>query len=290
MMQMRVRGSYRPHWWFHHTSTKLTLGIGARAIRPGGTARARALLAHINYLAGKGMNSVYFLTYNLDGGDGRDTWMWTEVKERKRFDCSKLDQWEIIFDHMDRVGIMLHVVTQETENDRNLGGSAGLNPIRRLYYRELVARFSHHLALVWNLGEENNTPDADRKEIAAYIRSLDPYDHPINVHTPQQQGPCSSTMGSLGDESFEASSIQGNMGNYNREAIVLRRRTAEAGRKWVIFGDEQSKGPATVWSPMPMIPRMIFPVKQGLWGNLMGGGRRRGMVFRSPIPSHGHQL
>ena len=76
-----------------------------------------------------------------------------------------MDQWEIVFSHMDRLGIMLHVVTQETENDRNLGGSAGLNPIRKLYCRELVARFSHHLAVLWNLGEENNTPDDDRKVI-----------------------------------------------------------------------------------------------------------------------------
>ena len=27
---------------------------------------------------------------------------------------------------------------------------------RRIYYRELVARFGHHLAITWNIGEENN--------------------------------------------------------------------------------------------------------------------------------------
>ena len=90
------------------------------------------------------MNSVYFLTYNIDGGDGRDTWMWTDVDTRDRYDVSKLAQWNIVFDHMDRKGMMLHVVTQETENDRRLGGSAGLNEVRKIYYRELVARFAHH--------------------------------------------------------------------------------------------------------------------------------------------------
>ncbi|MHC4510165.1 MAG: DUF5060 domain-containing protein, partial [Planctomycetota bacterium] len=145
--------------------------------------KGKEIIGMLNYLAGKGMNSVYFLTYNIDGGDGRDSWMWTDARVRDRFDCSKLDQWEIVFTHMDRLGIMLHVVTQETENDRNLGGSAGLNPVRKLYCRELVARFSHHLAVLWNLGEENNTPDADRKVIAGYIRELDPYNHPITVHT-----------------------------------------------------------------------------------------------------------
>jgi hypothetical protein len=224
----------------------------------------------LNYLAGKGMNSVYFLTYNLDGGDGRDTWMWTSPEVRDRFDCSKLDQWEIVFDHMDRLGLQLHVVTQETENDRKLGGGPGLNPIRALYYRELVARFGHHLAVLWNLGEENNTSDADRKAIAAYIRALDPYDHPITVHTHNNQA-LTFYNGILGDEHFEATSIQGDMANYNRDAIQLRQRSAAAGRRWAICGDEQPRASHGVL-PDAEDPTHDVPRKQALWGNLMGGG------------------
>jgi hypothetical protein len=254
--------------------------------RPGDPAwkdgKGKGIIGALNYLASEGMNSVYFLTYNLDGGDGRDTWMWTTVEERERFDCSKLDQWEIIFDHMDRLGIMLHVVTQETENDRKLGGSAGLNPIRKLYCRELAARFSHHLAVIWNLGEENNTPDADRKEIAAYIRSLDPYNHPITVHTKSGKA-LQFYDGILGDPSFEATSIQGNMTNYNNEAIVLRKRSANAGRKWAIFGDEQSKASHGV-VPDADDPTHDLPRKQGLWGNLMGGGSGVEWYFGHQFP------
>jgi len=244
--------------------------------------KGKGIIGALNYLAGKGMNSVYFLTYNLDGGDGRDTWMWTDVNERKRFDCSKLDQWEIIFNHMDRLGIMLHVVTQETENDRNLGGSAGLNPIRKLYYRELVARFSHHLAVMWNLGEENNTPDSDRKEIAAYIKALDPYDHPITVHTHNNKA-LQFYDGILGDDNFEATSIQSNIPNYHNEAVVLRQRSAEAGRKWVIFGDEQAKASHGV-VPDANDPDHDIPRKQGLWGNLMGGGAGVEWYFGHQFP------
>jgi len=232
--------------------------------------KGKGIIGALNYLAGKGMNSIYFLTYNLDGGDGRDTWMWTEENERKRFDCSKLDQWEIIFDHMDQLGLMLHVVTQETENDHDLGGSAGLNPVRNLYYRELVARFGHHLALVWNLGEENKTPDADRKEIAAFIRSLDPYDHPITVHTHVNKA-LKFYDDLLGNENFEATSIQSNFPNYHNEAVVLRQRSAEAGRKWAIFADEQAPASKGVL-PDADDPAHDIPRKLGLWGNLMGGG------------------
>jgi hypothetical protein len=235
-----------------------------------GDGRGKGIVGALNYLSGKGMNSAYFLTYNLDGGDGRDTWMWTGANERERFDCSKLDQWEKIFSHMDSVGIMLHVVTQETENDRNLGGSAGLNPVRKLYYRELVARFSHHLALIWNLGEENNTPDADRKKIAAFIRGLDPYNHPITVHTHINTAP-EFYDGLLGNENFEVTSIQSDMTRYHHEAIEMRRLSAAAGRKWAVFADEQPPAGEGVL-PDACDQGHDIPRKLGLWGNLMGGG------------------
>lgn len=225
--------------------------------------KGKGIIGALNYLAGKRMNSVYFLTYNLDGGDGRDVWMWTDEKERERFDCSKLDQWEIIFSHMEKQGIMMHVITQETENDHNLGGSAGLNPVRKLYFRELVARFGHHLVLVWNLGEENNTPDADRKKIASYIRTLDPYNHPITVHT-QPNVTLKFYNDLLGDENFEATSLQSGFRNYHKEAVILRKQSADAGRKWAIFYDEQ--GPANKGVlPDADDPTHDLARKKGLW-------------------------
>lgn len=254
--------------------------------RPGDPAwqggKGKGIVGALNYLAAKGGNSVYFLTYNLDGGDGRDTWMWTAPDVRDRFDVSKLDQWEIVFTHMDANGIMLHVVTQETENDAALGGGPGLNPIRKLYYRELCARFSHHLAVVWNLGEENNTSDPDRKDIARFIRALDPYRHPITVHTKNRTA-LRFYDGLLGDPHFEATSIQGQMEQCNLEAVELRKRSAAAGRKWVVFHDEQ--GPASIGAaPDAIDPDHDVPRTRALWGNLMGGGGGVEWYFGSSYP------
>ena len=232
--------------------------------------KGKNIIGALNYLAAQGMNSVYFLTYNVDGGDGKDTWMWTAPDVRDRFDVSKLDQWEVVFRHMSRLGLMLHVITHETENDEELGGGPDLNDVRRLYLRELVARFAHHPAVMWNLGEENDMPDPDRKEIAAYIRALDPYDHPITVHTHNRRA-LTSYNGILGDPNFEATSIQGEMAAANNEAIELRRRSAEAGRPWAIFHDEQTSADTGVM-PDADDPTHDAPRKGELWGNLMGGG------------------
>jgi len=226
--------------------------------------KGKGIIGALNYLAGKGMNSVYLITYNIDGGDGADTWPWIAPDVRDRFDCSKLDQWETVFAHMDALGIQLHLLTQETENDHALDGG-DLGPIRKLYYRELIARFAHHLALIWNLGEENTNSNAQRKAFARYIRRLDPYDHPITVHTFYN---AAETFydGLLGDANFEATSIQGDATRYNQWAIRLRQRSAQASRKWVIYGDEQ--GPAVQRD----LSNLDVLRKHALWGNLMGGG------------------
>ncbi|MEQ9029272.1 MAG: putative collagen-binding domain-containing protein, partial [Aggregatilineales bacterium] len=238
-------------------------------------ARGQGLIGGVNYLASQGVNSMYFLTYNIDGGDGADTWMWTDPAERFRFDVSKLDQWNIVFDHMTSQGIQLHVVTQEVENDELLGGSGDLNPARQLYYRELVARFAHHPALVWNLGEENDNTTAQRTAFSNYIRALDPYNHPVTVHSYYN---VAGTFGGAPADVFydallnnapatiDATSLQGDATNYNRWATVFRQASASVGHPWVIYGDEQ--GPA-VQANMSNVGQLR---REALWGNLMGGG------------------
>ncbi len=107
--------------------------------------KGKNIIGALNYLASKEMNSVYFLTMNVQG-DRKDVWPWIHENERYRFDCSKLYQREIVFDHMDRLVLMLHFVLQETENELLLGiGQLGVQ--RKLCLGELIARFSHDLVV-----------------------------------------------------------------------------------------------------------------------------------------------
>lgn len=151
--------------------------------------KGKEIIGALNYLADQGMNAVYFLVMNING-DGKDVWPYIDHQTFDRFDCSKLDQWEIVFEHMEQLGLMMHVVTQETENERLLDdGDSG--PQRKLFYRELVARFGHHNALVWNLGEENGPADfspngqttEQQKAMATALKQIDPYRHPVVIHT-----------------------------------------------------------------------------------------------------------
>lgn len=228
-------------------------------------ARGRGLLGALRYLAGKGMNAVYFLSMNV-GGDGDDVWPWTRRDETSRFDTSKLDQWEIVFSHMDRLGLLLHVVTQETENDQLLDAGE-LGPMRRLYYRELVARYAHHPALVWNLGEENTNTDDQRRDFAAHLRALDPYDHPITLHThPKKLNAVYTPL--LGNAHFEGASLQTQRARRDTRRWI--ERSAQAGRPWVVTLDEI--GPAEEGAPPDGEERHAVLRRKYLWPSLMEGG------------------
>lgn len=232
--------------------------------------RGKGLIGAVNYMARKGMNAMSFLTYSYNGDDG-NVFVYADPRDRLRLDCSKLDQWEIVFSHMDRQGIFLHFKTQETENDQDLDGGA-LGRERKLYYRELIARFGHHLALNWNLGEENTNTDAQRKAFAQYIADLDSYDHHIVVHTyPNQQQQVYTPL--LGNSSrLSGASLQiGSPANVFQETRTWLQASAAAGRPWVVCCDEQGHF-STGIAPDSVDPRHDGVRQQVLWGHLMAGG------------------
>jgi len=232
--------------------------------------KGKGIIGALNYLASKGMNDVYFLTMNVDG-DGKDIWPWTAYTERYRFDVSKLDQWEVVFAQMDKLGIMMHVVTQETENDQLLDGGA-LGVQRKLYYRELIARFGHHLAIDWNLGEENTNTDAQRKAFADYIKGLDPYKSFINIHTYPNQASTTVYTPLLGYSTINGASLQiASIGSVHQQTLNWVNQSAASGQKWVVSLDEIGP-PSTGVAPDGNDFAHNKVRKSALWGNLMAGG------------------
>ena len=257
--------------------------------------KGKGLVGALNYLASVGVNSVYFLPMNL-AGDGRDVWPYADPDDLTRFDCSRLDQWRIVFEHADRLGICLHVVLSETENESLFevrdpatqdvpAEQAPFSDLRKLYCRELVARFGHVGGLVWNLGEENGSKDADkdrsgpgrsnttaqRQAFAAYLKSIDPHERPVVVHTfPGHYDAVYTPL--LGDTGFAGPSLQmGNMKQTHAETLKWRIRSAQAGRPWVVCLDEI--GPAKFGvAPDSVDPDHNDVRRYALWGNLMAGG------------------
>ena len=272
--------------------------------------RGKGLIGAVNYLSGKGCNAFSFLTYNA-GGDGDNVWPFISRNDKLHYDCSKLDQWGIVFDHGTSRGMYLHFKMQETENDDHRRGRDGSGRVpeclddgnlgveRKLYCRELVARYAHNLALNWNLGEENTQTTDQQRAMSQYIHDHDPYDHNIVVHTfPGQQDSVYRPL--LADGSvLTGTSIQNsNIKDTHVQTVKWVRESAKSGKPWIVAFDESGSAAHGQCPDLgyegfdgrDSTGQMIYTEhevrRQTLWGVLMAGGAGVEYYFGYKFPQN----
>jgi hypothetical protein len=282
--------------------------------------KGKGLIGAINYLASKDVNSISFLPYNA-GGDGDNVWPFVERDDKLHYDVSKLDQWQVVFEHAQQKGLYLHFKLQENEiddnvrgnpNDKGRGGTANTESVResldggdlgqerRLYVRELVARFGYLLALNWNIGEENTQSSEQQLAMAMNLRDTDPYGgHHIVVHTfPNgQESVYPGLLGSLSP--FTGASLQMAWNAVHERTVRWVLASSQAKKPWVVANDEQ--GPAGLGVPPdPGYAGFAGKDAQGrdvgytlhdirkytLWGNLMAGGAGVEYYFGYGLPDN----
>lgn len=283
--------------------------------------KGKGLIGAINYLAGTGCNAFSFLTYNA-GGDGDNVWPHVSRDDKMHMDCSKLDQWGILLSHATEKGMYLHFKLQETENDdlntKKADGAeqalddGELGPERKLYLREIIARFGHNLALNWNLGEENTQTQLQHLDMIQFIRKTDPYGHNIVLHTypPQHDqvyGPLMGIKSALTGLSIQNSDVS----DTHKEAVKWVTLSEASGHPWVVAHDESGNA-QTGTPPDPDYPGMDEAIRkiaeeltkpnsnkrqlklptveqiraEVLWGNIMGGGAGVEYYFGYRLPEN----
>jgi hypothetical protein len=235
--------------------------------------RGKGIIGAVNYMSSIGCNVNYFIPMNAYG-DGQKAWPWVHADSITRYDCSKLDQWEVVFEHFDRKGLMMELVLTETENEsyfevRELGVAGGFVASRKIYYREMVARFGHHIAIAWNIGEENGwdaagfqtaNTDTQRKQFADRLRALTYYQDHICIHN----GPSSDVhiyAPLVGYPSLTGPSMQLSFGTGIHGLVLSQWNQSQTnGHKWVCTVSEPATGDQEIWR------------KEVVWGTFMAGG------------------
>ena len=147
--------------------------------------KGTGLIGAINYLSGQGMNVMSLMTLNLDGADGSifPFVRANPIGEENNFlqyDISKLAQWDVVMSHAEKMGVALHIKLGGDASEDSVDG-APLSENMKLYLREMVARYGHHLAIVWDLGVDISVGFARAR--SAEIKRLDPYQNPVAVST-----------------------------------------------------------------------------------------------------------
>lgn len=272
--------------------------------------KGKGLIGAINYLASEGLNTMSFLPYNA-GGDGDNVWPFVSRNDKLHYDCSRLDQWAIAFEHAQARGIHLHFKLQENEIDDNRIGTArevkavpeslddgALGVERKLYLRELIARFGHLLAITWNLGEENTQTPDEIRAMAQFVRETHPYSGNVVLHTfPNEQELVYMPL--LGDRSvLTGVSLQNDWSETHARTVKWVRESAKSGRPWVVANDEQGHwaygvppdpGYEGFDGTAPDVRRSytLHEIRKlTLWGNLMGGGAGVEYYFGYRLPAH----
>ena len=241
------------------------------------TTKGKGLIGAINYLSSKGVNAISFLTMGHNGDD-ENVYPWVDPTEPTVYDVSKLAQWEIIFEHADHKGIFLHFKTAETENDGYLDNGE-LGPERKLYYRELMARFGHHLALNWNIGEEMDQSTARQQAYIQYFDDNDPYKHLVVIHTKSNQIATVLTPLLGTGSQLTGYSMNTNWDNVHTETQKWVELSEAAGRPWSVANTEQNPAGKGILPDSgyqshsgTTVPTAHDTRHTVIWGNLMAGG------------------
>ncbi len=261
----------------------------------------RRIIGALNFLSDRGINSIYCLLMNI-GGDGQDTHPYANVSSPNQlagdkgnnnlhFDLSKLRQWETVFRHAQSRGIHLHLSFGEAEaaNKRELDDGQ-LDVERKLFYREMIARFGHHNSIQWNLCEEYDLGDgfggsqADEAarvlEFADYIARIDPYDHPVTVHNAgnsrfESEPELSSYRFFLGQKDIDLTSLQraSEYEGWSDVVEAFRRATTAAERPLPVMVDEpESPARITLGPPSHGNDRVDAVRRFILWDVFLSGG------------------
>ena len=304
--------------------------------------KGKGLIGAANYLSSKGANSMSFIPYNA-GGDGDNVWPFVERDDKFHYDVSKLDQWQIFFDHAQQKGLHLHFKLRRLKTtttiaairirrralSRRAGGEArrrrrrarrrqarghgphrpvrseslvggDLGPGRKLYLRELIARYGYLLALNWNLGEENTQSNEQQRAMAQYIKDTDPYVHHIVVHTfPNTQEAIYTQLLAPPPSALTGASLQNEWDTAHERTLRWVTASDAAGKPWVVATDEQ--GPANLGTPPDVgyagftgknaqgadLPYTLHEIRKfTLWGNLMAGGDGAEYYFGYQLPDN----
>lgn len=261
---------YRPHASDYNNSTDPYWGTTNNK-------KGKNIIGAVNYLRKQKMNSI---SMSLFGGDDKNVYPWCKLSDKFDYDISKLAQWEIVFDHAEKNGLLLHFKLAEAENWNALT----LDQIK-VYYREMVARFGHHLGIEWNISEEfggkNGTDPANAIPRINWLASIDPWQSHRVFHTypgnhEKYYNYLINNNAKITGASIQSSKNSNYNDAYNGKSGYKTwiNKSKNNNMPWVVASDEQNPGSDGMFTAKSINTTTVLPEarKKILWKGLVAGG------------------
>lgn len=204
--------------------------------------KGKAIIGVLNYLSSIGVNCLYMIPFTIND-DADNTWPWTSRDSHMSYDVSKLAQWDIVFTHMDKLGISPLYYLCESSNSKFLFENNTLGKKYLIYYREIMARFGYHLGMRFNLGEELQFTADQQKTASTFLKNIDPYNIIVCGHSNYKrvnQLPMFEAL--LGHADYDGPNYQlhSTDNKDHLDIIMWRDKSAAAGKKWIVANDEST--------------------------------------------------
>lgn len=229
--------------------------------------RGKNLVGALNYLTTRGVTSLTVTTLHQAGGVFP---FWHSADNALQYDLSKIAQWGVVLDHADALGIAITIQLHHADDDMVLLNNGKLFEDRKLYYREMIARFGHLLGVTWDIGSDLTL--AQIRERSEYIRTTDPYKSPIVVRTSSPTAiPEYATIATLDGVAVATTDSLDSIAN----AVTAWRQAG-----FLVTSAEQ--GPAAVGVPPDTETAIMNQVRsQALYGSLFSGAAGISYTFGS---------
>jgi Domain of unknown function (DUF5060)/Calx-beta domain len=254
--------------------------------------QGKGIVGALNYLSSIGVNSIYMIPLTVND-DADNTWPWVARDKRMQYDVSKLDQWDIVFSHMDQVGISPNYYICENMNSMlMMEGKSEAQRVMgidyKIYLREIIARFGYHLGMRFNLGEETRANAEQQIQVSKWISDLDPYGLIVGGHSYAKMADQHETFPLLlGVKTYDGPQYQLHEADKrdHTDIVLWRDRSAAAGHKWIVANDE-------AW---PVLPETEAEAKDArkyrerieryTWNTFMAGGEGLFQYVGYDVPS-----
>jgi hypothetical protein len=248
----------------------------------------------LEYLARHGVNAIRLNVWDDTDASTSHQFLFAADQDPNSIRVSQLARWQVALEYAQRLGLALQIQLHGSDGPENESPDVTTEQRRKLYYRELVARYGHHLALSWHLGPAGPTSESRAND----LRSIDAYQHTIVVDstTTERDLPTRNLLGVDTVDSVVVPTPTRSLALTNtvvRDVTTWRDLSRARKHHWIVH-TQHAYTPSASLPPQVRLrddDEYVQNIRRNVvWGNLLAGGAGVEYGLREAIAVNGADM